>query len=328
MSEPSSSTPAPAEVTANSVVTAPHPPSDSAPPPTSIDSSTTSTALPARTYTSQPAYPSRTILPPAYAPNSSVPNFLRTLSTLLFLGGTISAAVAWFYKSVVIPRLILTLKAKVKLFGYHQTKYLELWQGLKQFTESKSCERLGGKDAIEFRKLHSGKEKDGVVIEEDEEKEPLIKSDESQEKEEKAEEDPSSLLPQPPQLLVPLTDSLKSLSSSLSSSSSSSAKPSLANPSNLVQPQGQLMRSFVTFNEYLESELQSINTSSSILNPYRSYGTTNVTSSTSSTIGGGGGGERKVLQEATQGFKAEIRSIKGALLNRRNFVRPEVGVGA
>ena len=185
----------------------------------------------------------------------------------------------------------------MKLFGYHQTKYLELFQGLKTFTESKSCERLGGKDAIEFsRKLKSEKEEKAEPVIEEEEKEPLIKSDESQEKEEKAEENPSSLLPQPPQLLVPLTDSLKSLSSSLSSSSSSSAKPSLANPSNLVQPQGQLMRSFVTFNEYLESELQSIHTSSSVLNPYRIYGTTIVTYSKSSTIGGGGGCERKVLK--------------------------------
>ncbi|GAA5952406.1 hypothetical protein JCM3765_001963 [Sporobolomyces pararoseus] len=323
MSDQSSSTPAPAEVTANSVVTAPHPPSDSAPPPSSPDSSTTSTSLPARTYTAQLNYPSRTTLPPAYAPNSSVPNFIRTLSTLLFLGGTISAAVAWFYRSVVIPRLILTLKAKVKLFGYHQTKYLELWEGIKKFTESKSCERLGGKDAIEFRKEQRVSQVEDTV--EQEEKEPLLKPEKLKETKEE-EVDPSSLLPAAPQLLVPLTDSLKSLSSSLASSSTSPSKPSLANPSNLVQPQGQLMRSFVTFNEYLESELHSITTSSMVLNPYRSYGTTNVTSTSSSTTGGGG--ERKVLQEATQGFKAEIRSIKGALLNRRNFVRPEVGVGA
>ena len=98
------------------------------------------------------------------------------------------------------------------------------------------------------------------------------------------------------------------------------------------------MRSFVTFNEYLEAELGSVNAAN---RTFSGYGTT----------GGSLSGERKVLSEATMGFKSEIRSIKGtsdlnlpcgdgeltfeawgchtgALLNRRNFVRPEIGVTA
>ncbi|GAA5887078.1 hypothetical protein JCM16303_007126 [Sporobolomyces ruberrimus] len=317
-----SSSPAPAEVTANSVISTPHPPSDSAPPPSSPS---TSVALPSRNYSSGPVYVRP---PPAYAPNSSVPNFIRLLATLVFLGGTVSAAVAWFYKSVVVPRLILALKAKTKLFDTHQVKYTQLWESLRRFTESKSCERLGGKEAIEFRKKQQNGTSEGNALEnpevevrrgeaqeKDDEKEPLLQEGNE------GETEPSPSLPPPPQLLVPLQDSLKSLHSSLSLSSTSIASKSAStNPSNLVQPQGQLMRSFVTFNEYLESELQSV--TSTISNPYRTYGSSTVSASSS----GVGGGERKALQEATQGFKAEIRSIKGALLNRRNFARPgEVG---
>ena len=58
------------------------------------------------------------------------------------------------------------------------------------------------------------------------------------------------------------------------------------------------MRSFVTFNEYLEAELGSVNAAN---RTFSGYGTT----------GGSLSGERKVLSEATMGFKSEIRSIKG-----------------
>ncbi|GAA5938998.1 uncharacterized protein JCM15063_004391 [Sporobolomyces koalae] len=335
----------PAEVTASSVVSSPHPPSDSAPPPSSaatgsstsvrlsspaisraaiIDTRSPQTDLPARTYSSGPV---QLRPPPAYAPNSSVPNFIRLLATLVFLGGTVSAGVAWFYKSIVYPRLILALKARTRLFQSHETKYLELWSNLKRFSQSKSCERLGAKEAIEFQKQQRESRKEIAIpatptIQEDlteTEKVPLLEDEKQKEVE-------APTPPPAPPLLVPVQDSLKSLHDSISLASTSIASKSTStNPSNLVQPQGQLMRSFVTFNEYLESELQSIS-STSISNPYRTYGTSSVTAS--GTGSGGTVGERKLLQEATQGFKAEIRSIKGALLNRRNFVRPEIGVTA
>ncbi|GAA5836654.1 hypothetical protein JCM5353_000574 [Sporobolomyces roseus] len=309
----SSSSPPPADISDQSLISAPHPPSDSAPPPSSSPSQTT---VPPRTYSSQ----SISIRPPpAYAPNSSVPKFIRLLALIVFLGGSLTAGTAWFYKSIVYPRLVLALRARRELFGYHKSRYEGLFEGLKGFLSSESVKRLGGYEAVEFRRKQreeaaivtkEGTEEEDAPIEkkntEESEKEPLPAA-----KEDDSTRDSLPSLPPPPQLLLPLQTSLSSLHATLSTSSSTSK----SNPSNLVQPQGQLMRSFVTFNEYLESELSSVNAANRTLS---GYGTT----------GGSVSGERKVLSEATMGFKSEIRSIKGALLNRRNFVRPEIGVTA
>ncbi|GAA6064783.1 hypothetical protein JCM10212_004805 [Sporobolomyces blumeae] len=321
---------APADITAGSVQTAPDPPSDSAPPPVAAPASV---ALPPRSYSAQPVY---VAAPPAYAPNSSVPKFVRLLATLLFLGGSIGAAVAWFYRRVVYPRLVVALKARIQLFSVHEAKYSQLFDSLRSFTLSTSCARLGGTEAISFVKGERAKvgeasagtefsteaTKEGALAE----KEPLhgqgneLRSDAGN-----AETDAAGSLPPPPRLLVPLQESLAALHDSLSRSSKPLTPTSSTslNPSNLVQPQGQLMRSFVTFNEYLESELYSI---SSTANAYRAYGSS--VTNPGSTGAASGSGERKALHEATQAFKSEIRSIKGALLNRRNFVRPEIATTA
>lgn len=52
---------------------------------------------PPRDYSNHPApIPS---LPPAYAPNSSVPQFIQALAFLVFVvGGTSAAVVTWIYK--------------------------------------------------------------------------------------------------------------------------------------------------------------------------------------------------------------------------------------
>ncbi|GAA6009002.1 hypothetical protein JCM11491_005708 [Sporobolomyces phaffii] len=314
--------PAPSEVTAPSVVSTPNPPSDSAPPPAPASASA---PLPARSYTSRLG---AVRPPPAYAPNSSVPRFIRLLATLLFLGGSISAAVAWFYRSVVVPRLVLALKARIQLFDFHATQYGELARRLRQFGASDACGRLGGHQALDLARRV--KERDEATRARGANGEqPVPDDDKDKDKtggnadgEEKRDAEPQFVAPR---LVEPLVTSLASLRTALASSAAPASKAVLGtNPSNLVQPQGQLLRSFVTLNEYLESELQSI--SSTVTNPYRTYGSSAVTAS--STTGGGGAGERKALQEATQGLKAEIRSIKGALLNRRNFVRPEITTAA
>jgi len=220
--------------------------------------------------------------------------------------------------------LILALKARVKLFGFHRDKYLELYQAVTSFTESKSCERLGGKRAVEFRKLEKEKDKEELVgsfeddKEKEEEEEETLNTEKerllgSENEEEEQEEEKKPILPPAPELLQPLSSALRQLHTSILvdfDTSKSSPMFNSSNPSNLVQPQGQLMRSFVTFNEYLESESHSISTT--VSNPYRTYVSSTVTTTATT---GGGGGERKALQEATQGFKAEIRSIKGETLD-------------
>ncbi|GAA5833565.1 hypothetical protein JCM9279_001562 [Rhodotorula babjevae] len=318
----------PTENTVRSSVLPPASSSDSAPP---LAPTRQPVPVPPRNYSQGPLY---IPAPPAYAPNSSVPTFLRTLAALVFIGGSISAAVAWVYKTIIYPRLVVALKARSRLFSIHDAAYTKLFDALKSFTTSTGIARLGGAEALEFRrKLREEQveraEGEGQQPREphDEEKEPLLEKGEAAEKgaEDEAAAAPEPTLPPPPRVLEPLTTSLATLNAELQAAASPSVPSTtsphaggLTNPSNLVQPQGMLMRSLVTLNEYLESETYSAAT----FHTYRPYGAYGAPGSSTAT------GERKALQEVTHNFKADIRSLKGALLNRRNFVRPEVPTAA
>ncbi|GAA5895318.1 hypothetical protein JCM8208_005975 [Rhodotorula glutinis] len=318
----------PSEPTENAVRASVLPPassSDSAPP---LAPTPQPVPVPPRNYSQGPLY---IAAPPAYAPNSSVPTFLRTLAALVFIGGSISAAVAWVYKTIIYPRLVVALKARSRLFSIHDAAYTKLFDALKAFTTSTGIARLGSADALEFRRKLKEEPAEGPDVEgqqsgeaREAEKEPLP------EKEEAAagpndEAAPEPTLPPPPRILEPVTTSLASLNAELRAAATPSIPSTtsphaggLTNPSNLVQPQGMLMRSLVTLNEYLESETYSAQT----FHTYRPYGAYGASGSSTAT------GERKALQEVTHNFKADIRSLKGALLNRRNFVRPEVPTAA
>ncbi|GAA5996701.1 uncharacterized protein JCM10292_003145 [Rhodotorula paludigena] len=319
----------PAEPTESVVASAALPPAsstDSAPPP----SPHSPAPVPPRNYTQTPVY---IPAPPAYAPNSSVPRFLRAVAALVFVGGTIGAAVAWVYKNVIYPRLVISLRARSRLFAVHEAAYAKLFDALRAFTISTGIARLGGTEAIEHRRrlkeeqaeraaARSAQEVDSVEqVEGKEEEKPLLQEQEASAGEGDAGEGTAGAdrqLPPPPQLLAPLHASLGALRTELQSASPTSPASTSAhvstNPSNLVQPQGTLMRSLVTLNEYLESETYAAST----FHTYRPYGAYGSAGSSTAT------GERKALQESAHNFKAEIRSIKGALLNRRNFVsRPE-----
>lgn len=179
------------------------------------------------------------------------------------------------------------------------------------------------------------------AVGEEEEKKPLLAEEKAEGEAEDAAEQSTPSLPPPPQLLEPVKSSLSTLRAEVKSASpsglSASSAHSSSNPSNLVQPQGTLMRSLVTFNEYLDSEIYSASTFHTY-RPYGAYGSSGTSTAT---------GERKALQEVTHNFKAEIRSLKGewrhgnlsrrssvftlvlrtgALLNRRNFAVPRAEV--
>lgn len=293
--------------------------------------------MPPRNYTQTPVY---IPAPPAYAPNSSVPRFLRAVAALVFVGGTIGAAVAWVYKvrllafqlscscsplagsqNVIYPRLVISLRARSRLFAVHEAAYAKLFDALRAFTTSTGIARLGGTEAIEHRRRlkeeqaeraaagHALGADSAAQVEEKEEEMPLLQEQETSAGEGDAGEgaagaDPQ--LPPPPQLLAPLHASLGALRTELQAASPTSPASTSAhvstNPSNLVQPQGTLMRSLVTLNEYLESETYAAST----FHTYRPYGAYGSTGSSTAT------GERKALQESAHNFKAEIRSIKGA----------------
>ncbi|GAA6040885.1 hypothetical protein JCM8097_003170 [Rhodosporidiobolus ruineniae] len=301
---------------------------DSAPPPTPSPA-----PLPPRNYSSGPVV----IAPPArYAPNSTVPRFLKLLAALILVGGTMSAAAAWVYRTVIYPRLVVALRARTQLFATHEKAYLRFVEKLTGLvTGGKGVERLGGKEAIKFRRklkedgAEEGQEGPASAARAGEKaKEAGVAASEGQPPaytpEDPAASEPAPRpLPPPPQLLAPVHSSLSSLSSTLRSASpsiSSTTGHSSRNPSNLVQPTGTLLRALVTFNEYLESEGYAAST-------FHSYSGRGLYSA-GSMGGGQQEGERKKLQQATGDVKAEIRSIKGALLNRRNFVRPEAASAA
>ncbi|GAA5957967.1 hypothetical protein JCM8115_001088 [Rhodotorula mucilaginosa] len=334
MSEAAKAPSAVTEAAAQSAVLPSPAASDSAPPPTSTPP-TAPAPVPPRTYPKVPVYLAP---PPAYAPNSTVPNFLRIVAVLVLIGGTASSAIAWVYKTIVYPRLVIALQARTRLFRSHETIYAKLHDTIIGLVNAAGIRRLGGAEAVEFRK----RERERRALSSDQ-KAPSAGSDSGDVNEEKkpllqtgadAQEgtDPSEgqlephatepLPPPPPRILEPVKTSLTSLRAELASGSPSASTTSSTggghmpmNPSNLVQPQGMLMRSLVTLNEYLESESYAAAT----FHTYRPYGAYGASAGSSSTATG----ERRALQEATHNFKAEIRSIKGALLNRRNFARPE-----
>ncbi|GAA5938531.1 hypothetical protein JCM1841_004886 [Sporobolomyces salmonicolor] len=302
--------------------------SDSAPPPTAGPQPA---PLPPRNYSTLPAYPAP---PPAYAPNSSVPRFIRLLAALLFLGGSLSAAAAWLFKAIIYPRLALALKARTRLFTVHEVAYSKFLDALEGFTKSKGCAILGGTAAIEFRRKlkadgedaertsREGDDLEGEEKEKEREEEKVLKSQpddqlDGKEQDQSSPVSPILVLPPPPQVLEPIQQSLASLCTALSTATTSSAARPHSNPSNLVQPQGMLMRSLVSFNEYLDSESHAV----ALVHAHRGYGLSSASGGVALT------GEKRALQETTQALKAEIRSLKGALLNRRNFARPAIDVG-
>ncbi|GAA5870871.1 hypothetical protein JCM3774_001698 [Rhodotorula dairenensis] len=331
MSEAAKSPSAVTEAASQSAVLPSPSVSDSAPPPTSESTTANPTPVPPRTYPKVPLYIAP---PPRYAPNSTVPNFLRIVAALVLIGGTASSAVAWLYKTIIYPRLVIALQARTRLFQSHVTIYTKLHDTIVGLVNAAGIRRLGGAEAVEFKKrqrerrtLLSDASATGITQDQDKTKGETLSRGEGATEEgadptasatnDGNDDDP---LPPPPRILEPVKASLTSLRAELVSGSPSATASTLStNPSNLVQPQGMLMRSLVTLNEYLESESYAAAT----FHTYRPYGAYGSSAGSSTATG-----ERKALQEVTHNFKAEIRSIKGALLNRRNFARPETATSS
>lgn len=219
-------------------------------------------------------------------------------------------------QAIIYPRLVVALKVRSRLFTFHESAYAKLFDAIHALTGSASIARLGGAEAIEYRRkvreenaarpvVREGEAGESAAEGKEEEKEPLLAEEKAAGEAEGSAEPATPSLPPPPQLLEPVKSFLSTLREEVKSASpsalSSSSAHSSSNPSNLVQPQGTLMRSLVTFNEYLDSEIYSASTFHTY-RPYGAYGSTGTSTAT---------GERKALQEVTHNFKAEIRSLKG-----------------
>ncbi|GAA5908830.1 hypothetical protein JCM6882_005462 [Rhodosporidiobolus microsporus] len=307
---------------------------DSAPPP----SPSPPAPVPPRTYSAGPLV---LAAPPAYAPNSSVPKFLRVVAALILIGGGVGAAVGWIYTNIIFPRLVVALQARTKLFQTHEGLYGKMLESVQALVKSVGVGTLGGKEAVEFRmkereekekKADEGEAEDvsagGENAQEEQaaapEKEPLLPAADSPAAADAEEPSASSPLPPQPQILGPLTSSLSSLSASLRTPTTPARSSHPSNPSNLVQPTGTLLRSLVTFNEYLESEAYAAST----VHSYGGGGYGGYRGGGVGLGGAGASGERKALMQVVGDFKAEVRSVKGALLNRRNFAQTQTAVTA
>lgn len=224
---------------------------------------------------------------------------------------------------------MIALQARTRLFRSHETIYAKLHDTIVGLVNAAGIRRLGGAEAVEFRKRRererrtlssdqkaasAGSEEEGDGANEEEKSLLPTGAADGQEgtdpSEGQVEPHATEPLPPAPRILEPVKTSLTSLRAELASGSPSASTSSTGghmttNPSNLVQPQGMLMRSLVTLNEYLESESYAAAT----FHTYRPYGAYGASAGSSSTATG----ERKALQEVTHNFKAEIRSIKGAL---------------
>lgn len=280
------------------------------------------------------------VIPPMYAPNSAVPKFIRLLAILVFLvGGTTATLITYIYKvqpsspralnaeadaveqNFVFPKLLQTLEARTEL---HQTQgklYGRLLGGV-----ARLCGGTGG----ELIAPHLGvRAKD--VLKRLEEEEPVQKEGEVEDKkvvdavevekvvkEEKVEEksttkDPTideTSPPPVPQLYTSLIASLQTITSIIPPPPSPT--PLLQSPNTPQTSALALTASLKTLTDYIESE-----TFASASSAYRSYGATFGNTPPPS----GGGKEMKGLYEVVAGFKSEIRAVKGALLNRRNFTQ-------
>jgi hypothetical protein len=273
-----------------------------------------------------------------------VPRFLRVVAALVLIGGGVGAAVGWIYRvrslprppvtdkanvsleqNIIFPRLVIALQARTKLFKTHEGLYGQLLESVQELVKSVGVGRLGGTEAVEFRRKER-EEKEKAVAEgeepgasafeegaektqEKEEKQPLLSTDSPTAAAGSEETPASSPLPPPPQLLAPLTSSISSLTRTLRTPTTPTPTSHPSNPSNLVQPTGTLLRSLVTFNEYLESEAYAASTvhsygGASAYGGYRGGGV--------GLGGAGASGERKALMQVVGDFKAEVRSVKGA----------------
>ncbi|SGY21739.1 BQ5605_C016g08269 [Microbotryum silenes-dioicae] len=296
-------------------------------------------------------------LPPAYAPNSTVPTFIRTLAILVFVvGGTSAATIAWVYKNIVYPRLVLALKARTTLHQGHLKGYTQFVDAVRSFGKSGSRTLMGGLkdvpgvvDTVDSTQEASPKGEIPSTQSTKEEKLPLTEQgDETQPLLSATDETPASISIEAPSILNPLLTSLQTLSSTLHTSNlapnpyasthasassafttpnpntshqftpprSAAAASAAAAAQSRLSPDHTLVTSLSSLNEWVENQVYAIATQG-----YRTYGSVSgISSSSSGGVGGTNGGkEFKALSEATAGFKSEIRAVKGLLLNRRNF---------
>ncbi|KAM0752548.1 hypothetical protein T439DRAFT_378376 [Meredithblackwellia eburnea MCA 4105] len=287
--------------------------SDSAAPPSSHSESQTTAVVPKHVDLPPKDYfaphQRATVAPPVVQtlrPNSSIPAFLRLLAFVLFLGGSTAAGIAWVYKNIFYPKLVIALKAKTDLHLSHLVSYEKLLGKIRSLVEGPGYsliaprlpvggdgEALGGGGATAGEKKVKFAEgtKEGSVEEVGTEGEE--------------EEKPSA--PPPPQIFVPLTNSLQSLSSAINSDNNITSLDTDSTRDNLKT-------SITSLNDWLSAE-----TIASMSSAYR----TQIPSQ-----GGANGREQRAFFEAVAGLKAEIRQVKGALLNRRNFAAlvPRAGV--
>ncbi|KAI5476340.1 hypothetical protein MNV49_007853 [Pseudohyphozyma bogoriensis] len=293
------SAPSPAAPSEQSLASPPDPPTAPASSPAPATDSAPPPSFPPRPL----AFPSTQAPAPApilaLRPNSSIPAFLRVLAVLVFATGTLTSACAWFYRSIVYPRLVIALEARTKLHQAQVDAYGGFLTKLRALRDGKGFSLIRGPDPEE--QVHDGPEKKKDHSAQDKATRPATPSSgATSSADDIADGEPSPRLPPAPPILTPLTTSLQTLSTTLNSHAST--KPLFFDPTSSPPATESLSTSLTKLTDYISSE-----SFASYSNAYR----------TNMGIPGGG----NVRDEAVKNLKSEIRAVKGALLNRRNFAQ-------
>ncbi|KAL8280007.1 hypothetical protein RQP46_007588 [Phenoliferia psychrophenolica] len=259
-------------------------PSDSAPPPRSVSP----LALPPKDYFTQSV--GSAAIPQTLRPNSTIPAFLRFLSIAIFLGGTAIGAGAWIYRTILYPRLVLALAARTQLHLSHLTSYDRLLEAVRGLGKGPGYQLIAPRPTII---------EPPVVVE------PPPSPSKEAAPAPASEEDVTTPSPPPPAILLPLSTSLRTLSTALTPAPIHTVETTTASsPTIPLKPSAALESSLAALSDYLAAE-----TLASMSAAYRTQVPTTD----------GAGRDQKKLAEAVASLKSEIRQVKGALLNRRNF---------
>lgn len=272
--------------------------------------------------------------PPLYAPNRVLPRFIRLLALYVFLiGGTVGAATAWFYQvswsmrgrrhrsrglihsldhvqSILYPRLVQRLKLITQLHEHGLVKYDAFADKVVKLAAAKGF-RLISPPHDNSPLATAAAEQDSnpayTVPGSAGEGDALLEKEESTPPDESSETDASST--PAPAILAPLRDSLHQLTNAIQSppfANQITTAPSAKSSSVSLAASLSALSSLITTQNSVASSMA--------YRPYIGYN-----ASGTPTVGQGLSQDQLELKEVVTGLKAEIRTVKGALLNRRNF---------
>lgn len=226
----------------------------------------------------------------------------------------------------MFPKLLQTLEARTALYASHQESYTKLLGQIARLALGKGGKLIAPHMSDQAQSVLDKQAKKGVAAEGNEKKEKVVEVVVEPERPSAAvepvakpttedatpDEAPAPAHPAP-LVFIPLIDSIKALTAVIPPPPP--AVPLLQSANTSPTSVLALSASLTVLTDYIESE-----TFASASSAYRTYGATFGNAPNPSSVGQ----EQRNLFEVVANFKSEIRAVKGALLNRRNFTQRAV----